>query len=166
MDNPLVQPDPGLYIWTIITFLVLFALLRKFAWQPLLDALDSREQAIRKSLEDAAKAKEEFHNLQGQSQEILSQAKAEAQSIIAESRGQAEKLKGEILQEARTRAEGIVEAAEKQIQAEKDKALRDIREEVVTLSLTVASKLIRQNINSKVDQALIEESMSQIESQS
>ena len=81
-------------------------------------------------------------------------------------RGQAEKLKGEILQEARTRAEGIVEAAEKQIQAEKDKALRDIREEVVTLSLTVASKLIRQNITSKVDQALIEESMNQIESQS
>ena len=166
MDNPLIQPDPGLYLWTIVTFLVLFALLRKYAWKPLLDALDSREQAIRKALEAAGKAKEEFQNLQGQSQEILSQAGAEAQSIIAESRGQAEKLKGEILQEARTRAEGIVEAAEKQIQAEKDKALRDIREEVVTLSLTVASKLIRQNITSKVDQALIEESMNQIESQS
>ena len=69
MDNPLIQPDPGLYLWTIVTFLVLFALLRKYAWKPLLDALDSREQAIRKALEAAGKAKEEFQNLQGQSQE-------------------------------------------------------------------------------------------------
>ncbi len=56
MDNPLVQPDPGLFIWTIVTFLVLVALLAKFAWRPLLNALESRQAAIRKSLDDAAQA--------------------------------------------------------------------------------------------------------------
>ena len=60
MNNPLVQPDPGLYIWTIVTFLVLVALLGKFAWRPLLDALDRRQEAIRKSLDEARQAKQEL----------------------------------------------------------------------------------------------------------
>ena len=59
MNNPLVQPDPGLYIWTIVTFLVLLVLLAKFAWGPLLDALEKRQDAIRKSLDDARQAKED-----------------------------------------------------------------------------------------------------------
>ena len=64
MDNPLVQPDPGLFIWTIVTFLVLVTLLAKFAWGPLLKALDQRQAAIRKSLDDAQQAKQELEKLQ------------------------------------------------------------------------------------------------------
>ncbi len=67
MDNPLVQPDPGLFLWTILTFLVLLVLLAKFAWKPLLTLLDRREEMIRLSLDDAEKAKQELQRLQQES---------------------------------------------------------------------------------------------------
>ena len=69
MDNPLLRPDPGLFIWTIVTFLVLLALLAKFAWRPLLNALESRQESIRRSLDDAQKAKQELERLHAESAE-------------------------------------------------------------------------------------------------
>ena len=69
--NPLVQPDPGLYIWTILTFLILVALLAKFAWKPLLQALDDRQQSIRKALDDARKAKQELEAIHAESAKLL-----------------------------------------------------------------------------------------------
>ncbi|MDA2924673.1 F0F1 ATP synthase subunit B [Acidobacteria bacterium AH-259-L09] len=164
MDNPLVQPDPGLFLWTILTFLVLFVLLRKYAWKPLLKMLEDREETIRKSLDDAAKAKQEMERLQQESKQIIAKARLEAQSIIAASRTQAEKVKAEILQDAKARTDSILQAAEKQIQAEKEKAITDLRNEVIDLSLMMASKLIRKNITPESNRALIEESLKQIES--
>ncbi|MDA2928897.1 F0F1 ATP synthase subunit B [Acidobacteria bacterium AH-259-O06] len=164
MDNPLVQPDPGLFLWTILTFLVLFVLLRKYAWKPLLKMLEDREETIRKSLDDAAKAKQEIERLQQESKQIIAKARVEAQSIIAASRTQAEKVKAEILQDAKARTDSILQAAEKQIQAEKEKAITDLRNEVIDLSLMMASKLIRKNITPESNRALIEESLKQIES--
>ena len=87
MDNPLVQPDPGLFIWTILTFLVLVALLAKFAWRPLLQALESRQESIRKSLDDAEKAKQELERLHAESAEIIRQSRVEADAIVTRSRG-------------------------------------------------------------------------------
>ena len=79
MDNPLVQPDPGLFIWTIVTFLVLLALLAKFAWRPLLDALEKRQESILKSLDDALQAKQELERLHVESAQIIRQARVEAE---------------------------------------------------------------------------------------
>ena len=90
MDNPLVQPDPGLFIWTILTFLVLLGLLAKFAWGPLLKALEERQETIRKSLDDADHAKQELERLQQESARIIAEARAEAQSIMVKSRADAE----------------------------------------------------------------------------
>src|SRR5262249_37527581 len=84
--NPLVQPDPGLYIWTIVTFLILLALLARFAWRPLLDALEKRQDAIRTSLDDARKAKEELARLHAESPRILAEARAEAANILSSTR--------------------------------------------------------------------------------
>ena len=165
MDNPLVQPDPGLFLWTIFTFLVLFGLLAKFAWKPLLAMLESREEMIRSALQDAEKATEAFERLQEESKQITAKARVEAQSIIAESRSQAEKVKDEVLQDAKAKAGSIVQAAEEQIQTEKQKAIAEIRDEVVDLSLSVASKLIRRNLTPEDNQSLVEESLNQIESQ-
>src|SRR5204862_3021591 len=78
MDNPLVQPDPGLFIWTILTFLVLLTLLAKFAWGPLLKALEERQNAIRKSLDDAQQARRELERIQQQSEKIIRDARGEA----------------------------------------------------------------------------------------
>src|SRR6266700_2227185 len=104
MSNPLVQPDPGLFVWTIITFLVLLALLAKFAWRPLLQALDSRQATIKKSLDDALQARRELEQVQQQSAEILRQARADAQTVLAQSRSDAEKLGETLRQKAREEA--------------------------------------------------------------
>ena len=164
MDNPLVQPDPGLFLWTILIFLVLLVLLAKFAWKPLLALLDRREEMIRQSLDDADKAKQELQRLQQESKEILSKARVEAQSILAKSRFEAEKLKGELRQEAKGQADSILRDAEKQIQVETEKAIAVIKNEVVDLSLLVASKLIKKNLSKEDNQSLIEESLKQVES--
>ncbi len=163
MDNPLVQPDPGLFICTILTFLVLLGLLGKFAWKPLLATLEKRHEMIKNSLDDAQKAKTELERLQQESKEIISEARVEAQAIVAKGRSEAEKLKGELRQKAKEEADSIVRNAEKQIQVERDKAISEIRSEVVDLSLLVASKLIKKNLSKEDNQSLIEESLKQVE---
>ncbi len=163
MDNPLVQPDPGLFLWTILTFLVLLGLLTKFAWKPLLAMLDRREEIIRQSLDDAEKAKHELQRLQQESKEILSKARVEAQSILAKTRSEAEQLKREIRQMAKAQADSILRDAEKQIQVETEKAIAMLKSDVVDLSLVVASKLIRRNLSKEDNQSLIEESLKQFE---
>jgi F-type H+-transporting ATPase subunit b len=135
MDNPLVQPDPGLFIWTIITFLVLLALLARFAWRPLLQALESRQESIRKSLDDAQRARQELERVQQESAAIVRQARSEAEAIVTQSRSDAERLREEIKQKARTDAESIVRNAERQIQLETGRALQQIRHEAVDLSV-------------------------------
>lgn len=162
MNNPLVQPDPGLFIWTIITFLVLLALLAKFAWKPLLTLLEKREETIRKSLDDAEKAKEELDRLTSEGDAIVAKARAEAQSIIAEGKSAAEKVRNETINNAKEQASGLLEKAEQRIQAEKDKAIQEIKNEVVDLSLTAAEKLIRKNLSSEENKALIEESLKEV----
>jgi len=163
MDNPLVQPDPGLFLWTILTFLVLFGLLARFAWKPLLAMLEKREEIIRQSLDDAEKAKHELQRLQQESKEILSKARVEAQSILAKTRSEAEKLKGEIRQKAKAQADSILRDAEKQIQVETEKAMAMLKSDVVDLSLVVASKLIKRNLSKEDNHSLIEESLKQFE---
>ena len=164
MDNPLVQPDPGLFIWTLVTFLVLLTLLAKFAWRPLLQALDTRQDQIRKSLDDAQQAKQELERLQHESAQILRQARVEAEAIIASSRGDAERLKEEIRQKAKADAEGIVRNAERQIQLETERAVRHIRREAVDLSVMIASKLIRRNLSKEDNEKLIDEALKQLDS--
>jgi len=163
MDNPLVQPDPGLFIWTIITFLVLLGLLAKFAWKPLLQALESRQETIRKSLDDAQKAKEELERLQRESTQIIKQAHLDAGTIMEKCRSDAEKLGEELRLKAREEADGIVKNAERQIQMETRRALQEIRREAVDLSVTIASKLLERHVSKEDNARLIDETLKQIE---
>lgn len=163
MNNPLVQPDPGLFIWTIITFLVLLGLLAKFAWRPLLKALENRQETIRKSLDDAQKAKEELERLQGESAQIIRQARIDAEAVFARTRADADKLAEELRQKAREEAEGIVKNAERQIQIETRRALQEIRSEAVDLSVTIASKLLERHISKEDNARLIDDTLKQIE---
>src|ERR1041384_6691706 len=96
MNNPLVQPDPGLFIWTIVTFLVLLALLAKFAWKPLLEALDNRQQSIRKALDDARKAQQDREGIHAESAKLLAQARSEAAEIVSRSRSDADRFREEM----------------------------------------------------------------------
>ena len=161
--NPLVQPDPGLFIWTILTFLVLLALLAKFAWRPLLDALEARQGAIRKSLDDAQQARQELERLNQESTQILNRARVEADQIIVRSRADAERVREDMKQKARAEADAIVKNAERQIQLETARALQQIRTEAVDLSVMIASKLIQKNLTREDNERLIEEALKQVE---
>lgn len=157
--NPLVQLDPGLFIWTILTFLILFYVLAKFAWKPLLTALESRENTIKSSLEDAEKAKTELERLNAESEEIMAKARSEAQTIRVEAKSAAEKIKADVMVQAGEDANKIREDAQKQINVEKDKAIHEIRQEVVSLTMMVAEKVIKKNLSKEDNQALIEDSI-------
>jgi F-type H+-transporting ATPase subunit b len=161
--NPLVQPDPGLFIWTILTFLVLVALLAKFAWRPLLEALERRRLTIENALTDAQRAKEELQRLQRESAEILASARSEAEAIVSRSRADADQLREELKQKARAEAASIVSNAERQIQLETARALQQIRSEAVDLSVNIASKILRRNVSKADNEGLIEETLRQVE---
>lgn len=166
MDNPLVQLDPGLFIWTIATFLVLLALLAKFAWRPLLEALDQRQEAIRKSLDDAQLAKDELERLTQESAQVVRAGRVEAESIISRSRLDADRLREEMRQKARAEADTILRSAQQQIQLESERALQQIRREAVDLSVMIASKLIQRNLSKDDNERLINEAILQIETHS
>ena len=163
MDNPLVQVDPGLYIWTIAVFLLLVAALAKFAWRPLLAALDERQQAIRKSLDDARQAKQDLERVHAESAKILEQARKEAESIVASTRTDVNQFREEMRLKAREEAAGIVKNAERQIELETARALQQIRHEAVDLSVTIASKLLQRNVSKDDNARLIEDTFKQIE---
>jgi F-type H+-transporting ATPase subunit b len=163
VDNPLVQTDPGLFIWTIVTFLVLLGLLAKFAWRPLLGALEARQNAIRKSLDDAQLAAKELERLNLESAQIINRARAEAEAIISRSRSDGDRLREEIKHKARTEADHIVQNAERQIQLETRRALEQIRREAVDLSVMIASKIIQRNLSKEDNERLIDEALKQIE---
>ena len=161
--NPLVQPDPGLYVWTILTFLVLLWALSKLAWRPLLQALESRQETIRKSLDDAQRARQELERLNQESGQILKEARLQAKTILTQSRADAERLREEIKQKSRAEAEGIVKNAERQIQMETTRALQQIRREAADLSVLIASKLLQRHLSTEDDERLIEDALKQVE---
>jgi F-type H+-transporting ATPase subunit b len=163
MDNPLVQPDPGLFIWTILTFLVLVGLLAKFAWRPLLEALERRQATIARSLDDAQRARQELERLQRESTQMMQQARVEAEAIISRSRSDAEALREELKQKSRAEAAAIVKNAERQIQMETARAVQQIRGEAVDLSVAIASKILKRQVSKEDHEGLIEDTLKQVE---
>jgi len=161
--NPLVQPDPGLFIWTIVTFLGLLWALKKLAWGPLLEALETRQNAIRKSLDDAQQAKVELERLHAESGLIIQKARVDADAIVSQSRADGERLREEIRAKARTEADHIVKKAERQIQLETSRALEQIRREAVDLSVMIASKIIQRNLSREDNERLIDDALKQVE---
>lgn len=163
MDNPLVQPDPGLFIWTIFTFLVLVSLLAKFAWRPLLAALDRREQLIAKAVDDAEKARRDLERVQQDAARLMAEARVEGEAIIARSRTAADRLGEELRQKAAAEAAGILRKAEREIQLETSRAVEQVRREAVELSVAIASKILHRNVSADDNRALIENTIRELD---
>jgi F-type H+-transporting ATPase subunit b len=161
--NPLVQPDPGLYIWTIVTFLILLALLAKFAWGPLLDALQKRQDAIRSSLDDARKAKEELARLQAESARMLAEARTEAANIISSTRSDAARFADEMKQKARADAEALVRNAQREIDTQTNRAIDTIRREAIDLSVAVAAKILQRDISKADNERLVDDAIREMQ---
>jgi len=159
--DTLVKVDPGLYFWTLFTFLALVVLLKKFAWTPLLKALEERRASIEKSVEDAKRATAELQRVQEDSARLMAEARAEAAGIVTRSRADADRFREEMRKKAIEDAQVIVKNAGKEIQLETARAIAQLRTEAVDLSVAIASKLLRKNITAADNDALIQDAIGQ-----
>lgn len=164
MTNPLVAPDVGLYIWTIVTFLLLLVAFNYLAWKPLKATLAAREDSIRKSLDDARQAREELQRLRAESAKMLTDARVEADAVLARTREDANRFRDEMKEKAQADAAAIVKNAERRIEMETTRALQQIRAEAVEFSVAIASKILQRNVSREDNERLIEETFRQIES--
>lgn len=143
----LLTPGTGLIIWQLIIFVLLFFLLAKLAWKPILGSLKEREQSIQQALESAEKAKIEMSNLKADNEKLLKQAREERDKILRDARDAANRLQDIAQAEAKKNADRLIEDAKSIIQTEKNAALRDVKEQVAMFSLDIAEKLIKKNLS-------------------
>ncbi len=158
----LVRFDPGLIFWTWTTFFVVLAILAWKAWGPMINALEKREAGIRGALDAAEKARRESEELMAKVTEEIQLSRRAAQKIITEARTAAENVRGELEEAAKSKADELVTKAQEQIEAERKRALREVRTTVVDLSLSVAGKVIERNLTTEDNKKLVEESLRQI----
>jgi len=159
----LLSPDPGLILWTVLTFLGLLFLLRKTAWGPIVDGLERREETIRTALSDAEKARDEGRRLLAEQEATLAAARKEAQALIDQGAATAHTLKEELVAKAQSEAGAIVASARREIELETDRARELLRAEVVDLSLRVAGRLLERSLADPDHERLAKEFMSQVD---
>ena len=152
----MLEINPGLIIWTIITFVIVLAILRATAWKPLLGALTAREEKIRLSLAEAQNAQQQAQALLEENRKQLALAEEQSQRIIREGRDLGERLKAEILEKANASARSAVEQAREEIQREKESALTQLRSEVADLAIQAAGKILDANLDTAKQRALVD----------
>lgn len=157
MGSSLISPDPGTIIWTVITFVILAALLARFAWKPLLQTLEERERTIRESLDQAQKARADAEETLRRNQEILAQARRETAGIIEQGKREAETMKGEILAQARREAQDLVEQGKRQVQYEQKQAMEQLRRQVADLAIQAAERLIARSLDDSKQRELLDD---------
>jgi F-type H+-transporting ATPase subunit b len=143
--------------WTVVVFLVLLAILRKFAWPAILGAVEAREQALERMLAEAAAEREQAAALLAENQKLIGEAKSQAHAIIVESRGVAEKERALAMEKTRQEQEELLARARREIGAERERAVAELRREAVDLSLAAASRLIEKRLDSETDRKLVQE---------
>lgn len=152
----LVTPGIGLIFWTTLFFLILLFILGKFAWPAILTAIRARNESIRQALDSAEKAKEEMAKLQADNMKILSEAKAERDAMMKEAKQLKDKLIADAKEQASEEARKLVANARESIQAEKKAAINDLKEQVANLSLDIAEKILKKELeDSKAQKELI-----------
>jgi F-type H+-transporting ATPase subunit b len=162
IQEGLLRVEPGLLLWTVITFVVLLLILWKAAWKPLVEALDARAEKVRGDIENADRSRQEAEKLLAQHKLMMDNARSEAAKFIADSRAEAEKIKTEVIEKAGADAKDLSERARKEISLAKDKALGEIKAEIVNLSTEIAAKIINKNLNPNDQKALVEETLNKV----
>jgi F-type H+-transporting ATPase subunit b len=147
----------GLTIWTIVLFILFAAVLAKFAWGPLLRAIEERERSIRDALEGAQKAHSEAQVLLAQHKEALAQARREREELIKQAIAEAQQMRTELMAQARADAEQLLQKARELIEREKRAALQEIRAQVADLAIEAASKIVASSLTPAVQRQLVED---------
>jgi len=155
MDNPLVTPEIGLIFWSSIVFLILLFILGKFAWKPILAALKERETSIADALSMADKAKQEMMALKADNEKLLAEARIERDNLLKAARTAANQVKEEAREDAGKISAKMIADAKLAITNEKKAALTEVKNEVAALSVQIAEKLLRRNLNDKNEQTAL-----------
>lgn len=150
--NPLVTPDPGLFIWSFIAFILLLVILRAFAWKPITAALSERERFIEDSLSKAEAAKEEMARLTNENDALLKQARIERDAILTEARHVKDQIIGEARESAQTEGNRMIEKARVEINNQKAIAMADVKNQVATLAIEIAEKVLRKQFENQKEQ--------------
>jgi F-type H+-transporting ATPase subunit b len=154
--------NPGLILWTIITFVAVLVILRYSAWKTLLGALTAREEKIRSSLEQAEHAQREAQRLLEENRKQLAAAEEQSQRVIRQGRDMGERLKAEIVEKANTSSRHIIDQAKDEISREKEKALTQLREEVADMAVAAAGKIIEANLDAAKQRQLVDSAIREL----
>jgi len=148
----LVTPDFGLLFWMLISFGLLIFVLGKFAWKPILNGIKDREKTIEDALSSAEKAKSEIAKMQATNEKILADAQIERDKLIKEAKQIKDKMVEEAKDLAKTEAQKLIESARKSIETEKAAAIKEIKNQIVDLSVVVAEKILKEKLGKEADQ--------------
>ncbi|WP_372754751.1 F0F1 ATP synthase subunit B [Mariniflexile sp.] len=159
MEKLIEQFSLGLFFWQLLLFVGLVLLLKKFAWKPILNAVEEREEGIKGALDSAEKAKLEMKNLQADNQKLLKEARAEREDMLKEARDIKNKMIEDAKSEAQTQANKMIEQAQAAIESEKKAAMAELKSQVANLSLEIAEKVVREELSNKDKQVKLVESM-------
>ena len=162
-SNPLIQVTPGLMIWTIICFLVVLFVLKRYAFGPIQQMLDQRRERIENALKEADNARDEARNLLEEHRKLIGQAKSDAEEILSEARRVADSQRERVRQETEEDRQRRLEETRRQIEQAAHQALGQIREEVGRLSLLAAEKITRKSLTDADQQRLIDEALAEID---
>jgi len=149
----------GLFIWQTIIFVGLIFLLKKFAWKPILDAVNEREEGIKNALLSAENARKEMQNLQSDNQRILQEARLERDAMLKDAREMKEKMVADAKNEAQVQGLKMIEQAKAAIEGEKNAALAELKLQVSSLSISIAEKLLKDELSNKEAQVKLVEKM-------
>ena len=151
----------GLFFWQTLLFIILLFLLKKYAWKPILDALNSREEGIKNALDEADKARQEMVELKSSNEQIVKEARAERDAMLKEARSMKENMITEAKDEAKSQANKSIEQAKATIENEKLAAITELRNQVAELSIGIAEKIIKDELSEKDKQVELIEKMLQ-----
>jgi F-type H+-transporting ATPase subunit b len=154
----------GLMFWTLVVFAALFVILRKFAWPALIGAVEAREKALEEQLAEAERNRAEAARLLAQHEKLMIEGKAQAHALLVEARTLAEKERALAMEKTRQEQEDLLERARRDIAAERDRAVAELRREAVDLSLAAASKLIEKRLDSDTDRKIVQEYLAGVDS--
>jgi F-type H+-transporting ATPase subunit b len=143
----LLTPELGLFFWTLIAFLLVFIILRRFAWKPILSSLGEREKGIADSIATAERVKSEMTQLKAENEKMLVQAREERTMMMKEAKETKDRIINEAKEQAKVEANKIITDAQQQITLQKNAAMAEVKNEIGTLALGVAEKILRKQMN-------------------
>ncbi len=159
MEKLLGEFSFGLFIWQTLIVVCLLLLLRKFAWNPILNAINDREEGIRSALQSAENARAEMQNLQADNERILKEARAERDGLLKEAREIKQKMIDDAKDEAKTQAVQIMTQAQAAIESEKQAAVAELKQQVASLSIEIAEKVIKETLSDDKKQTQLVEKL-------